>query len=138
MLMKSYACCQSFTMELTQSQLCAPISLVKAYHRAKFDVNMIRKETPPTGTLKVLVYFAYRKEEENWEIIMHATYQVTLVVKNPLAIAGDLRDAGSVPGLERSPGGGNGNPFQDSPTGEIPMDRRAWCTTVHRVAKSQT
>ena len=54
MLMKSYACCQSFTMELTQSQLCAPISLVKAYHRAKFDVNMIRKETPPTGTLKIL------------------------------------------------------------------------------------
>ena len=34
---------------------------------------------------------------------MHATYQVTLVVKNPLAIAGDLRDVGSVPGSERSP-----------------------------------
>ena len=53
MLTKSYACCQSFTVELAQSQLRAPISLVKAYHRAKFDVNMIGKETPPMGTLKV-------------------------------------------------------------------------------------
>ena len=34
---------------------------------------------------------------------MHPTYQVTPVVKNPLAILGDLRDAGSVPGSERSP-----------------------------------
>ena len=53
---------------------------------------------------------------------MHATYQVTLVVKNPLAIAGDLRDAGSVPGLERSPGGGNGNILQYSGL-ENPVDR---------------
>ena len=37
--------------------------------------------------------------------------QVALVVKNPPAKAGDIKDMGSSPGLERSPGGGNGNHF---------------------------
>ena len=37
-----------------------------------------------------------------------------LMVKNPAANAGDLRDMGSVPGLGRSPRGGNGNPLQYS------------------------
>ena len=63
--------------------------------------------------------------------------QVALVVKNPPANPGDARDADSIPGLGRSPGGGNGNPFQDSCLGK-PMDRGAWWAIVHRVAKSQT
>ena len=46
-------------------------------------------------------------------------------------------DPGSIPGLGRSPGEGNGNPLQYSCL-ENPMDRGAWRTTVHRVAKSQT
>ena len=40
--------------------------------------------------------------------------QVALMVKNLLASAGDLRDTGSLPGLGRSPGEGNGNPLQYS------------------------
>ena len=36
------------------------------------------------------------------------------VIKNPPANVGDARDAGSVPGLGRSPGVGNGNPLQCS------------------------
>ena len=40
--------------------------------------------------------------------------QVALVIKNPLASVGDVRDAGSIPGLGRSPGGGHGNPLQYS------------------------
>ena len=40
--------------------------------------------------------------------------QVALVVKNPRANAGDLRDAVSIPGLERPFGGGHGNPLQYS------------------------
>ena len=48
--------------------------------------------------------------------------------------AGDL---GSIPGLGRSPGEGNGNPLQYS-CQENPMDKRAWWATVHGVAKSQT
>ena len=55
---------------------------------------------------------------------------MALVVKNLPANAGGIRDAGSTPGSGRSPGGGNGNPFQDSCL-ENPMDRGAWQTTVH-------
>ena len=36
------------------------------------------------------------------------------MVKNLPAIAGDLRDEGSIPGLGKSPGGGHGNPLQYS------------------------
>ena len=48
--------------------------------------------------------------------------------------AGDL---GSIPGLGRSPGEGNGNPLQYSCL-ENPMDRGAWQATVHWVTKSRT
>ena len=61
---------------------------------------------------------------------------MALVVKNPPANAGDVRDRGSIPGLGRSPGGGHGNPLQYSCL-ENPMDRGDWQTTVHRFAKSQ-
>ena len=47
------------------------------------------------------------------------------MVKNPPANAGDLRDGGSVTGLGRSPGGGQGHPLQYSCL-EDPMDRGAW------------
>ena len=47
---------------------------------------------------------------------------VALMVKNPPANAGDVRDMGSIPGLGRSPGGGNGNPLQCACL-ENPMDR---------------
>ena len=46
-------------------------------------------------------------------------------------------DMGSIPGLGRSPGEGNGNPLQYSCL-ENPMDRGAWWATVHGVEKSQT
>ena len=65
------------------------------------------------------------------------TSQVVLVVKNPLANAGDLRGAGLSPGSGRSPGGGHGNTLQDSCL-ENPMDRGAWQATVYEVAKSWT
>ena len=47
------------------------------------------------------------------------------MVKNLSAKAGDARDAGLIPGLGRSPGGGNGNPLQYSCLGN-PTDRGAW------------
>ena len=61
---------------------------------------------------------------------------MALVVKNPPANAGDIRDVGSIPGLGRSPRVGNGNPVQYSFV-QNPMDRGAWRATVHRVAKIQ-
>ena len=63
--------------------------------------------------------------------------QVVLMVKNLPANAGDIRDVGSIPGLGRSPGEGNGNPLQYSCLGN-PIDRGAWHTTVHGVTKSKT
>ena len=57
------------------------------------------------------------------------------VVKNLLANTGDTRDAGSIAGLGRSPGGGNGNPLQYSCLGN-PTDRGAWRSAVHGVSKS--
>jgi len=53
------------------------------------------------------------------------------VVKNPLVDGGD---AGLIPGLGRSPGGGNGNPIPCSCLWN-PMDRGAWQAAVHGVAK---
>ena len=59
------------------------------------------------------------------------------VVKNSPAKAAAAGDSGSIPGLERSPGGGNGNPLQYSCLKNA-MDRGAWRATVHRIAESQT
>ena len=48
-------------------------------------------------------------------------------VKNPPANAGDVRDADSIPGLGRTPGGGHGNPLQcsclENPTGIVSPGR---------------
>ena len=59
------------------------------------------------------------------------------MVKKPPVNAGDVRDTGSIPGLGRFHGGGNGNPLQYSCL-ENPMDRGAWRAMVHGVAKCQT
>ena len=56
------------------------------------------------------------------------------MVKNPPANAGDARDWGSIPGLGRSPGQGNGNSLQYSCL-QNPMDRGVWRATVHGVAE---
>ena len=58
------------------------------------------------------------------------------MVKNPPINAGDIREAGSIPGSGGSPGEGNGHPLHHSCLGN-PMDRGAWRTTVHGVAKRQ-
>ena len=83
-----------------------------------------------------------RKESDtaewlNWTDSLCRAFQVVLVVKNAPANAGDIRDAGSIPGSGRSPGGGHDNPLLCCCL-ENPMDRGAWRTVVHRVAKSWT
>ena len=50
---------------------------------------------------------------------------------------GDPRNTGLIPGSERSPGGGNGNPLQYSCLDNF-MNREAWWVTVHGVTESQT
>ena len=59
------------------------------------------------------------------------------MVKNLPASARDVRHVGLIPESGRSPGGGHGNPLQDSCL-ENPMERGAWRATVHWVAQSQT
>ena len=59
------------------------------------------------------------------------------MVKNPPANAGDAGDLGSIPGSERSPAGGHGNPLQYSCL-ENPMDRGAWWATVYGSQESDT
>ena len=60
-----------------------------------------------------------------------------LVVKNPSANAGDIRDRGSIPAWGRSPGRGDGNPLQYYCVENL-MDRGAWWGPVCGVAKSRT
>ena len=59
------------------------------------------------------------------------------VVRNLPADAVSVGHAGSIPGLERAPGEGNGNLLQYSCL-ENPMDRGAWRATVYGVTESQT
>ena len=78
--------------------------------------------------------------EATWQSIAQPHlegFQGGSVVKNPPANAGDLRDAGSIPGLGRFPGVGNGNLLQCSCL-ENPVDRGVWWAAVHGVAKSRT
>ena len=61
---------------------------------------------------------------------------MVLVVKNPPANAGDVKDAGLSPLLGRSPGIGNGNPPQCSCREDL-MNQGAWQATIHSIAKTQ-
>ena len=58
----------------------------------------------------------------------------SLVAQSVKNLPASARDMGSIPGSGRSPGEGNGNPFQSSCLGN-PMDRRTWQATVHGVTK---
>ena len=65
-------------------------------------------------------------------VIIHSwVSQVALVVKNPIANAGDKRDVGSIPGLERSPGEGHDNPLQHRLTSQ-PL-KTAFVTSLEEV-----
>ena len=73
-----------------------------------------------------------------WFIIYTTNFgasQVVLVVQNPPAKAGDIRDKGLMPGLGISLGGGHGNLLQYSWLDNL-MDRGAWQATVHGVTVS--
>ena len=61
----------------------------------------------------------------SWLLKNYGAFQVALVVKNLPANVGDIRDVGSIPGSERSPGEGHSNLLQYSCL-ENPMDRGIW------------
>ena len=84
---------------------------------------------------KILLNMLKIKESNQRPSLPIRDSQVTLVVKNPPANAGDVRDTASIPWLERSPGGGHGNPLQHSCL-ENPMNRGASQATVHSITES--
>ena len=77
-------------------------------------------------------------QQNNSSLHIYGTSQEAPVVKNPPATAGDIREAGLIPGLGRSPGGGHGKSTLQYSSLENPMDGGAWWATVDGVAKSQT
>ena len=91
-------------------------------------MNQYSKAGDYNNILQSLVYL-------NYLIKINGASQVALVVKNPPGNAGDIRDAGWMPRLRRSPGSGHGNPLQYSCL-ENPTDREALWAMVHRVTKS--
>ena len=79
-------------------------------------------------------HLAIRIRVPDWSPASRGSPQVALVVKNPPANAGDVRDMGLIPGSGRPPGEGNDNPLQYSCL-ENSMDRGAWWAAIHRIAK---
>ena len=79
---------------------------------------------PHGHCLHSLLSFKLPKEEDYLTFFKNvvSSSQVVLVLKNPPANAGDVRDPGLIPGLGRSSGGGHGNPLQYSGL-ENPMNR---------------
>ena len=77
--------------------------------------------------------FISQLRQHNAAVMLTLRYlrlKTMIVVKNPPAGAGDVRNLGSNPGMGRSPGVGNGNPLQYSCL-ENPMDRGVWQTLSH-------
>ena len=89
----------------------------------------------------VLFYISgSRMERRRWYVAagrvpVRAAVKVALVVKNPPANVGDVRDAGFSPWVGKILRGGHGNPLQYSCL-ENSMDRETWWATVHGIAES--
>ena len=94
-----------------------------------------RKGRSQRGASTILGPKGFKKDRYSVVSTMAERSLVVLVVKNPPANAGDMRDVGSIPGSGRSLGEGNGKPLQYSCL-ENPIDGVAWWATVHGVAKS--
>ena len=89
--------------------------------------------------LTTIFHLGFKKCNMRTVISVHVYFAETffffaLVVKNPPTSSGNIRDAGSIPGLERSPGGKHGNPLHYSCL-ENTMDRGTWWATAHSVTE---
>ena len=93
------------------------------------------------NSFKTKVTFVVHKANSSSSI--NSEFPDGTMVKNPAADAGDIRDVSSIPGLGRSPGVENGNPFQysclENSTDKRSLEgRRDGQATVHGAAKSRT
>ena len=86
-----------------------------------------------------IIYHTGRRKRQSragsWTVLRIFGLSQWLSGKESTCNAGNVGDAGSIPGLGRSPGGGNGNSVQYSCL-ENPMDRGDWWAMVHGVKKS--
>jgi len=85
------------------------------------------------GQRRLVGYSSWGHKESDATEQLHFTYS-NFRLSNRHWYAGDT---GSIPGSEKTPGGGHGNPLQYPCLGN-PKDRGAWWATVHGVTKSQT
>ena len=98
------------------------VHLILIYWRRKWHPTPVLLLGKSHGWRSLVDYSPWDRKELDTTEPLHFTSQVALVIKNLPASAGDV---GSIPGLGRSPGEGNGNPLQ-YPCLENPMDGRAW------------
>ena len=78
----------------------------------------------------------YKIQELKKEKKLNGNFSLFLVMQMQ-GIIYHIRDVNLIPGSERFPGGGHGNPLQYSFL-QNPIDREAWRAIVHRIAKNQT
>ena len=100
--------------------------------------SVLALKIPRTGEPGGLPSMGLHRVRHDWSDLAAAIFQIwqmVLVVKNPPAKAGDIRDAVSIPGLGGCPGEVYGNPLQYSCL-ENPMNRGASQDRVHGVTKS--
>ena len=94
------------------------LDLVGEIRQRKIDTHYlyVESERQNKGIYMTKQKQMHRHKEQTGGYQWGGAFQVVLMVKNPPAIARDVRDVGSIPGFqsERSPGGGHGNPHQHS------------------------
>ena len=100
--------------------------LVSSFYSSKFS--------RVSWSYRFLCFVVVAVRHLSWNIPEVGASQVALVVRTLPANAGDIRDMGLTPGLERSPRGENGNLLQYSCL-ENPIDRGAWWATIYGVAE---
>ena len=94
--------------------------------RAQSLNHWTTREVPP----HFLLLISSTREPWNWQNSPKCwAFQVALVIKDPPANAGDIRDKDSITGWGRSPGGRHGNPLQYSCLENL-KDREAWWASV--------
>ena len=97
-----------------------------------FNFQLWQAKDPYLGVVEGLTVLPLLYSDIRW-----GASQVALVVKNPPSNAGDVTDAGLMPGSGITPGEENGNPLQYFCLENL-MDKGAWWATVYGVSVSRT
>ena len=113
---------------LVQNNLCKALGA-----RWRCQTRGIRTD----GNLETGWWYAICNQCEKWWSMRNMGFLGSATGKESTYNAGDIRDAGLIPWLGKSPWGGHSNPLQYSCL-ENPMDRGAWWFMVHRIRKNRT